>query len=228
MKTQIRNADYLRKSVDMHYIYKGPVLEWYTKIKMNFEKNYQFFHQQIPEDASIVDLGCGNAMMDFMLMKLSPARSVFGVDYDEDKIAVANNVSIRQQMGEERIQFEAADLNEWDYRNADVYILADVLHYMPLDEQRQVMEQSVAHLNAGGKIIIRDADIDMTDKHKGTKISEWQSTKVFGFNKTKNDSKQLYFGSAKDRKELLEQLGLQVELIDQTKMNSNVILVGKK
>jgi len=228
MKTQIRNADYLRKSVDMHYIYKGPVLEWYTKIKMNFEKNYQFFHQQIPEDASIVDLGCGNAMMDFMLMKLSTERTVYGVDYDEDKIAVANNVSIRERMGEERIKFEAADLNEWNYRNADVYILADVLHYLPFDEQKRVMEQSVAHLNPGGKIIIRDADIDMREKHKGTQLSEWQSTKVFGFNKTRNNSKQLYFGSAKERRELLEQLGLQVELIDQTKMNSNVILVGRK
>jgi 1-acyl-sn-glycerol-3-phosphate acyltransferase len=228
MQKKIRNADYLRKSVDMHYIYKGPVLEWYTKIKMNFEKNYQFFHDQIPEDASIVDLGCGNAMMDFMLMKLSPRRRIYGVDYDEDKIAVAQNVSIRQQMGEERIQFEAADLNEWNYRQADVYVLADVLHYMPFEEQKRVMEQSVAHLNPGGKIIIRDADTDLADKHKGTRLSEWQSTKVFGFNKTKNDSKQLYFGSAHERKELLEQLGLQVELIDQTKMNSNVILVGKK
>ncbi len=228
MQAEIRDANYLRKSVDMHYIYKGPVLEWYTKVKMNFEKNYQFFHDQIPEDASIVDLGCGNAMMDFMLMKLSPKRSIYGVDYDDDKIAVAQNVSIRHQMGEERIQFEAADLNKWNYRNADVYILADVLHYMPFDEQKRVMEQSVAHLNPGGKIIIRDADTDMADKHKGTQLSEWQSTKVFGFNKTKNYSKQLYFGSAQGRKELLERLGLKVELIDQTKMNSNVILVGRK
>lgn len=228
MQAEIRNADYLRKSLDMHYIYKGPVLEWYTKIKMNFEKNYQFFHSQIPEDASIVDLGCGNAMMDYMLMNLSPQRSIYGVDYDEDKIAVANNVSIREKMGEERIQFEAADLNEWNFRNADVYILADVLHYMPFEEQKRVIAQSVAHLNPGGKIIIRDADTDMKEKHKGTQLSEWQSTKVFGFNKTKNDSKQLYFGSARERKELLKKLDLQVELIDQTKMNSNVILVGRK
>ena len=228
LKSGIRNADYLRKSVDMHYIYKGPVLEWYTKIKMNFERNYQFFHDQIPENASIVDLGCGNAMMDFMLIKLSPMRSIYGVDYDEDKIEVAQNVSIRKQMGEERIQFEAAELNKWIYRRADVYILADVLHYMPFDEQKQVIERSVKHLNPSGKIIIRDADTDMTDKHKGTQLSEWQSTKVFGFNKTKNNSKKLYFGSARDRKELLEKLGLQVELIDQTKMNSNVVLIGMK
>lgn len=228
LQADIRDAYYLRKSVDMHYIYKGPVLEWYTKIKMNFEKNYQFFHNQIPLNANIVDLGCGYAMMDFMLMKLSPERSVYGVDYDEDKIAVAKNVSLREKMGEERIQFEAADLNNWNYRNADVYILADVLHYMPFDEQKRLIEQSVAHLNSGGKIIIRDADTDMKEKHKGTQLSEWQSTKVFGFNKTKNNSKQLYFGSAKERKELLERLGLKVELIDRTKMNSNVVLVGVK
>lgn len=225
---EVITPNYMRKRVDMNYIYKGPVLEWYVKIKMNFEKNYEFFNQVIPQDAHIIDLGCGNGMLDYMLMMLSNKRSVLGVDYDEDKIQVAQNNSARKQFAAGQVEFESADLNHWEFQKADVYVLADVLHYMPENEQEYVIKQSAARLNAGGMLIIRDADTSLEKKHRGTKFSEWQSTKFFGFNKTKDDNKQLYFGTASDRISLLESLGLQVELIDHTKMNSNVVIIGRK
>ena len=77
-------------------------------------------------------------------------------------------------------------------------------------------------------MIIRDADSNLERKHRGTKFSEWQSTKVFGFNKTKDESKQLYFSSANNIQILLESQGLQVITVDKTKMNSNIIIIGEK
>lgn len=228
MTKEIVGPNYMRKRVDMNYIYKGPVLEWYAKIKMNFEKNYRFFDDRIPKNASIIDLGCGYGMMDYMLIMLSNERKVLGVDFDNKKIQVAQNISARKQFAEGQIAFETADLNHWEFKGGDVYIMADVLHYMPEEEQEYVIKQSAAHLNAGGMIILRDADSKLGKKHKGTQFSEWQSTKLIGFNKTKDNKKKLYFGSAQKRRELLESLGLQVELIDETKLNSNVILIARK
>jgi len=228
MNQIIEGPNYLRKRVDMNYIYKGPILEWYVKIKMNFEKNYQFFHDLIPSKAEIIDLGCGYGMLDYMLTLLSNERRVLGLDYDEDKISVAHNNALRTQQNTGQVEFICTDLKCWNYQNADVYIMADVLHYMPEDEQEFVIKNAVAHLNKGGMIIIRDADTQLNKKHRGTRFSEWQSTKLFNFNKTQDNSKQLYFGSAADRISLLESLGLKVELIDHTKMNSNVVLVARK
>lgn len=228
MSHDIVGPDYMRKQLDMNYIYKGPVLEWYVKIKMNFEKNYRFFHELIPLKAHIIDLGCGYGMLDYMLTLLSKERSILGVDYDDHKIKIAQNNAIRRQQTKGQVEFITSDLNHWSYEQADVYILADVLHYLPLQEQEFVIQQAVRYLKPGGMIIIRDADTQLTKKHKGTLISEWQSTRLFSFNKTKDQSKKLYFGSAAERKELLESLGLEVELIDKTKMNSNVVLVAKK
>jgi 1-acyl-sn-glycerol-3-phosphate acyltransferase len=225
---EVVSPDYLRKRVELNYIYKGPVLEWYGKIKMNFEKNYQFFHEQIPQDAKIVDLGCGNGFLDYMLVFLANNRQIVGVDFDEDKILTALNCNGYQQFPEGQIAFYASDLMSWEYQHADVYVIMDTLHYLPEYEQEFVLQQAVHHLNSQGKIIIRDADSDLAKKHRGTKFSEWQSTKVFGFNKTKNDDKQLYFSSAKKTQAVLEGLGLQVEVVDHTKMNSNVILIGRK
>jgi 2-polyprenyl-3-methyl-5-hydroxy-6-metoxy-1,4-benzoquinol methylase len=212
----------------MQYIYKGPVLEWYVKVKMNFENNYQLFNELIPKKAHIADLGCGNGMMDYMLLLCSKDRTLVGIDYDADKIQVAGNITLAQQFSPGQISFESADLNHWAFVEADVYILADVLHYMPENEQLEVLRKAAEKLRPGGKIIIRDADIDMHKKHKGTALSEWQSTKVFKFNKTKDSSKTLYFTSAATREAWMQSLGLQVKLIDQTKMNSNVVLVGEK
>lgn len=227
IQDEVVDTKYMRKRVELNYIYKGPVLEWYGKIKMNFENNYQFFHEQISGNAKIIDLGCGNGFMDYMLLMLANEREIIGVDYDDDKIKVALNCNAYQQYKENSIRFETSDLMEWEYQKADVYIIMDTLHYLPQNEQEFVITQAVKHLNTNGKIIIRDADTDLSKKHKGTKFSEWLSTKVFGFNKTKNDSKQLYFSSAKKTQALLESLGLQVYIVDHTKMNSNVVLIGE-
>ncbi len=228
LRAQIVGPDYFRKWVDMQYIYKGPVLEWYVKIKMNFENNYHLFNELIPKKAHIADLGCGNGMMGYMLVLLSKDRTLIGVDYDGEKIQTANNISLKDQLLPGQIKFESDDLTNYNYPEADIYILADVLHYMPENEQLEVLRKAVEKLSAGGKIIIRDADIDLQEKHRGTAISEWQSTKLFKFNKTKDSSKTLYFTSAATREAWLQSLGLQVKLIDQTKMNSNVVLVGEK
>ena len=228
LRHQLVAPAYLKKRLDMQYIYKGPVLEWYVKIKMKLEKNYRFFHEHISEDAKIVDLGCGNGMMSFMLALLSEKRHVIGVDYDEEKIQVAQQILARQSLLHKRMNFYHADLNSWEFEKADVYILADVLHYMTEDEQKNAIENACKNLNINGLLIIRDADTDMAIKHEGTKFSEWQSTKLIGFNKTRKDEKKLYFGSAKDRIQLMEKLGMTVDIIDETKLNSNVILMGRK
>ncbi len=228
LKQEVVHPKYMRKRLELNYIYKGPILEWYAKIKMNFEDNYEFFHKAIAKDAKIIDLGCGYGFMDYMLLLLSNQREIIGVDYDDNKIKVAQNCPAYLQFKPQQILFEAADLLQWNYQNADVYILADVLHYMPFKDQKWVIEQAVAKLNSQGQIIIRDADTDLQKKHKGTQFSEWQSTKLIGFNKTKDHSKELYFGSAQDRQELLESLGLEVQRIDHTKLNSNVVIIGTK
>ena len=37
MNHEIVGPDYMRKQLDMNYIYKGPVLEWYVKMVWLFQ-----------------------------------------------------------------------------------------------------------------------------------------------------------------------------------------------
>ena len=127
MQCELETPAYFRRKLIRNYIYKGPVLEWYTRIKLSLENNYEWFHNRIPRDATIVDIGCGYGMMAYMLNFTSEQRNILGIDYDNDKIELANNCISKN----DRIRFVAADAVTFDYTPADVFLLSDVLHYLP-------------------------------------------------------------------------------------------------
>ncbi len=50
---------YFYDALIKNYTYKGPVLEWYMRVKVRMEKSYDLFDRTVPRDASVVDIGCG-------------------------------------------------------------------------------------------------------------------------------------------------------------------------
>ena len=109
-----------------NYIYKGPVEEWYIRIKVKMEDNYRLFNRLVPVKGQITDIGCGFGPLCYMLSQLSEEREITGIDYDEDKIAVAQHGWLRTP----RLQFVCANALEYPLPESDVFILNDMLHYM--------------------------------------------------------------------------------------------------
>ncbi|PIP54482.1 MAG: hypothetical protein COX07_05100, partial [Bacteroidetes bacterium CG23_combo_of_CG06-09_8_20_14_all_32_9] len=64
-KKECETPKYLAGKLIKNYIYKGPVLEWYCRIKIKLENNYRYFHQVIPQKAEILDIGCGYGFMSY-------------------------------------------------------------------------------------------------------------------------------------------------------------------
>jgi uncharacterized protein len=218
MKTELETPDYFRKKLVRNYIYKGPVLEWYTKIKLSLEDNYNYINNIVPRKAEIVDIGCGYGAISYMLSFTSEERNLLGIDYDSDKIELANNCISRN----ERISFVAADAVTYNYPRADVFLLSDVLHYMPAESQEKLLASCSAQLNPGGIIIIRDADKDLEKRHFRTRYTEFFSTR-FGYNKSLN--KKLFFFSGKKINEFAERNGLSVDVSDSSKVTSNRLFI---
>jgi 2-polyprenyl-3-methyl-5-hydroxy-6-metoxy-1,4-benzoquinol methylase len=206
-----------------NYIYKGPVLEWYLKVKLGLEKNYDMFHHYLPEEGQITDIGCGYGFMSYMLSFLSGGRKITGIDYDERKIEVAQNCEAKS----DRLEFICGNALEMDIPMSRGIILADVLHYFPENEQEILLGCCIDKLEEGGVLIIREADRQMGRKHFGTRLSEFFSTQI-GFNLTRNDRKELYFTSKSEISEILSRYKMQVEMIDDTKMTSNIIFIVRK
>jgi uncharacterized protein len=221
LKSQKETPEFFVYKLITNYVYKGPVLEWYLRIKLRLEKNYEAFHQLIPMKASILDLGCGYGFLGYMLQFLSEERIITGVDYDEEKIETAQNGYLKSS----RLNFYCGDVTQYPLEKYDVIIMSDVLHYLNSVEQEDLISRCFGALNKGGKMIIRDGNRDLQERHKGTQLTELFSVKLLRFNKSRNE---LNFISGTALKELAHRHGLLVQIQDETKYTSNVIFVISK
>ncbi|HSH53162.1 MAG TPA: MMPL family transporter [Bacteroidales bacterium] len=224
MREEIEGTKFYRDKLIKNYIYKGPVLEWYLRIKLRLENNYELFNSLIPRKATIYDIGCGYGFLSYMLHFVSEERQITGIDYDCEKISVANNCNLKS----EHIHFECADATKYGFKPADVFILSDVLHYIPEEKQKKIIENCIHNLNDNGMIIIRDANTKLKNRHKRTKWTEIFSTRIMKFNKTADESKELYFRSSDDIFTMFNQYDTEIEVVDQTKLTSNVVYLIRK
>lgn len=212
---------YFREQLIYNFIYKGPVLEWYMRIKTQMEKNYALFHELLPQKGRILDIGCGYGFMSYMLHFLSPEREILGLDYDEDKIVTAQHGYLKGA----QLNFECVDITQYQFSNYDAFLISDVLHYLTPEQQEQVLAECINKLNPGGMIVVRDGNLDLEKKHERTRLTEFFSTKVLGFNKTQN--KLTFFSSAR-MNEIVVKYGATMEQIDNTKYLSNIIFIIRK
>ena len=224
LKVDVVPTKYYRKYVLSQYIYKGPIVEWYAKVKTRMEDNYLMFDNLIPKEGTVIDLGCGYGFLLHFLALSSPKRNLIGYDYDREKIEVAAKSTETLK----NVHFEYLDITEGLEQAADVFVIADVLHYMPEEMQEQAVRLCFENLNVGGTIIIRDANAEMEDKHKKTKMTEFLSTKIFRFNKTQDESKQLYFITKERLLNFLKEENVEVTIVDNTKYLSNLVYLIKK
>ena len=204
-----------------NYIYKGPVEEWYIRIKVRMERNYTLFDKLIPEKGKITDIGCGFGPLCYMLSMLSEEREILGIDYDEDKIAVAQHGWLRN----DRLRFEHGDALSCPLPESDVFILNDMLHYMNYEHQYELLVKCAGLLRPEGMIIVRDGNTSDTQKHRLTRFTELLSTRIVSFNKT---SEALCFTSAEQISDIARECGMEIETIQNDKYTSNTIYVFRK
>ncbi|WP_346236024.1 1-acyl-sn-glycerol-3-phosphate acyltransferase [Niabella insulamsoli] len=219
---QLETPEYFKEHLFFNYIYKGPVLEWYLKIKLKLEGYYQQFHELLPREGHILDLGCGYGFMSYILHWASQGKRRFtAVDYDEEKIATARHCFSRN----ENLHFNHSNISEFPFERYQAIIISDVLHYLEPQQQKQIIETAIDSLLPGGILVIRDGDSDLKEKHKGTKLTEIFSTKIFSFNKTLNE---LHFLSGSAMKVIAREKQVRMQRIDHTRFTSNVIWLFHK
>lgn len=199
-----------------NYIYKGPVEEWYSRIKVKLEDNYSFFHAHIPRTAKITDIGCGFGAMSYMLNMYSEARIIDGIDYDEDKIAVANHNFSKNA----NLSFRHADALTTTLQDSDVFIISDMLHYVDFEAQQKLLNRCVQQLLPGGLLIVRDSDAGKQKGHALTRLTELFSTRLLGFNKKEN---KLHFPDKNLFIRFAEQHNLKMQTFENDKLTSNTI-----
>ncbi|MBE0648070.1 MAG: 1-acyl-sn-glycerol-3-phosphate acyltransferase [Bacteroidales bacterium] len=211
---------YYHLTLRMNYLFKGPVLEWYIRIKMMLEKDFVHYHALLPTSGSILDLGCGYGYVSFMLMLTGENRTLTGVDFDEEKIGVAQNGYLVNN----RIKFIHGDVSEFPMTPQDGILLGDVLHYLVPEKQERLLISCMNSLKPGGVLLIREGNADLGKRHQRTRLSEYLSTRLLQFNKTENNQKKLWFISSSEIARIAAEHGFTCEILDVGKKSSNIFI----
>jgi 1-acyl-sn-glycerol-3-phosphate acyltransferase len=226
VKSENEQPSYFREQLIKSYIYKGPVLEWYCKIKTGLEKFYLPFHSALPKEGLIYDLGCGYGFMSYILQWAAPGRRLLSFDYDEEKIVTAqNNYTRRGAASPENPIFNRADITDITFQTCSGIILSDVLHYLQPEQQKGILEKCYAALADDGVLIIRDGVRELAGRHRNTRFSEYLSTRLLQFNKTQNE---LHFLKKSDLLQWANTHFMDCEILDHSKKTSNLIFIFRK
>ena len=143
-----------RRAVSRLYRFQGPYVSQFAYWKMKTDPLFRAVEKAAPARGEILDLGCGYGLVAHWLTLFTPERRVRGVDFDADKIRVAQ-VTARANA---QVSFERRDILEWpEFPACDCVLLCDVLHYFPHELKAEVLRKMFAALRPGGCLIIRDA-----------------------------------------------------------------------
>lgn len=218
---------YYRTAIVRNFTYKDPHVEWYMRVKIRLEHDYEFFDGEIPSDAVVTDIGCGYGALDFMLAMRHKTRKIVGIDYDDEKIATAQHSFLVQRIAETggKIEFLTGDATQIDIPHSNVFVVNDMLHYLSPENQSLLLKKCVENLNGNGKIIIRDGNTQNTEQQKVTRLTEIFSTKIFRFNKTAG---KLCFTSSDAIRKFADDNSLTFSAIANDNRTSNTIYILKK
>jgi predicted exporter/SAM-dependent methyltransferase len=211
-----------RKKVSRLYCYQGPYVTQFVFWKMKTDPLFAAVEGAVPPRGQILDLGCGYGIVAHWLTLFAPERGVLGVDFDADKIRVAQTTT----RANARVTFEWRDILEWpEYPACDCVLLCDVLHYFPRELKAQVLRKVFQALRPGGCLIVRDACAEETSRHGIVAWSEKWAMR-FGQNKTRHG---LHFEDEKTHLALLREAGFtSVEVEKDAGLGSNALMIAIK
>ena len=217
------DTNYLYGNIQSNIDYKGPVVEWYYKVKWRLEKNnYAYYDSLIPSNAKVYDLGCGYGFLSCFLHLRSEDREVIGIDYDSDKVNIAQNYFMFKNL--QNLRFSNQNILDAKLENPDVILLNDVLHYLDTKSQSSVLINCFKNLNENGVILIREGEKD-NNNHIFTKFTELLSTKIFRFNKAESE---LSFISGSFLNDLAKRFSFKIEELKHSKITSNKLFILRK
>jgi uncharacterized protein (DUF2062 family)/2-polyprenyl-3-methyl-5-hydroxy-6-metoxy-1,4-benzoquinol methylase len=123
----------------------------------------------------VLDVGAGRGQFGLFLFELGRSAEVRGVDSDRRKISVA------QVAAAGAAHFEVQGALELGARDVDTLLLVDLLHYLPLADQDEMLERAASCVKRG-RILIRELDAMPSGRSAVTRAFEWLA-KASGYNR---------------------------------------------
>ena len=105
----------------------------------------------------LVDLGCGFGLFSLYYATVRPALTVEGLDRNARRIGMARAAAAR--LGRPNVRYEVGDVMDWKGgERFDAAYLLDIVHHIPPEAVRPLVEQVARTLPAGGRLLVKDVD----------------------------------------------------------------------
>src|SRR4051812_21298194 len=147
----------------------------YVATKLNTDPLTRLLAALPGEFGRVLDAAAGRGQFGLFLWELGRVAQLTGFDSD------ARKVDLAQRAADRDAQFETLDLLEFPEREVDTLLLIDVLHYLPLSEQDELLRRA-ARCVTRGRILIRELDAQSAAQSALTRAFEWLA-KVSGYNR---------------------------------------------
>jgi 2-polyprenyl-3-methyl-5-hydroxy-6-metoxy-1,4-benzoquinol methylase len=138
--------------------FSQPWLRGYVRGKLRRDEIYPVAWELLHSSAEpILDVGCGVGLLAFYLRERGGRQPVLGIDLDAGKIRHGSRVAAGVY---EDVDFRCEDVQDSLPQFRGNITLFDVLHYLPVAEQKALLSQLARCVALGGLLIIRDCPRD--------------------------------------------------------------------
>jgi len=180
----------------------GRWAEGFARGKMSRDPVYAAVLAQVPEEGTLVDVGCGEGYLLALIREVRPALRLVGLDHDRRRVEVGRLALT----DEPSVEIRVGDAREAVLPEAEVVTCLDVLHYMPPHAQDALIGRLADALVPGGLLLLRDARAEAGLR---SVVTRWSERLLVALGRHRGEGVFLRSGAAlHDR---LEEVGLQVE-----------------
>jgi 2-polyprenyl-3-methyl-5-hydroxy-6-metoxy-1,4-benzoquinol methylase len=113
--------------------------------------------QYLPERGRVLDVGCGFGLFSLYYASVRSGLTLEGLDRNPRRIAMARAAAAR--LGLTNVRYEVGDATGFrgGARYDAVYML-DIVHHIPMEAVRPLLEQLAKVLPAGARLLVKDVD----------------------------------------------------------------------
>jgi 2-polyprenyl-3-methyl-5-hydroxy-6-metoxy-1,4-benzoquinol methylase len=139
---------------------------------------FQSVVAHLPENGTLLDLGCGNGLFLSLAKKAKPGLELAGLDLSHEKITAARQAF---EMSTASVpQLAVMDIADFPEQSVDVITIIDVLYLVPFQHWNTILEKCFRSLNPGGKVLLKEMDRSVAWKFLLLYVEETLAVKVLG------------------------------------------------
>jgi 2-polyprenyl-6-hydroxyphenyl methylase/3-demethylubiquinone-9 3-methyltransferase len=187
--------------LDVINAYRHPIVRAYALGRFGIlrQRFLSEIGQYLPEQGRVLDIGCGFGLFSLYYASTRPGLTLTGFDLNTRRVAMATEAAAR--LGLTNVRYEPRDARAFQAGETyDAVYMLDIVHHIPPDAVRPLLEEIYRVLPPGGRLLLKDVDTKPTYKRLFTHALDWAM----------DPRSPVHYWSTAELRELLSTVGFRV------------------